>query len=79
MTKTDLSLVRWFTDLGRADIPVVGGKNASLGEMVCNLSAAGIQVPGGYATTALAYWQFLEANKLKERMAAKLAELDKGG
>ena len=79
MTKKDLSLVRWFSDLGRADTPIVGGKNASLGEMVCNLRDAGINVPGGYATTALAYWQFLEANDLKARMTAKLAELDKKG
>ena len=79
MTKKDLSLVRWFSDLGRADTPIVGGKNASLGEMVCNLRDAGINVPGGYATTASAYWQFLEANDLKARMTAKLAELDKKG
>ena len=79
MTKKDLSLVRWFSDLGRADTPIVGGKNASLGEMVCNLRDAGINVPGGYATTAFAYWQFLEANDLKARMTAKLAELDKKG
>jgi pyruvate,water dikinase len=79
MTKKDLSLVRWFSDLGRTDTAIVGGKNASLGEMVCKLRDAGINVPGGYATTALAYWQFLDANDLKVRLTAKLAELDKKG
>ncbi len=78
MTK-DISLVRWFSDLGRADTAIVGGKNASLGEMVCNLRESGIHVPGGYATTAHAYWEFLEANEMKARMAAKLDELDKDG
>ena len=73
------ALIRWFSDLGRADTAIVGGKNASLGEMVCNLSASGIRVPGGFATTAAAYWSFLEANELKARMAAKLGELGKGG
>lgn len=78
MTK-GISLVRWFSDLGRADSAIVGGKNASLGEMVCNLRESGIHVPGGYATTAHAYWEFLKANELKARMAAKLDELDKDG
>ncbi len=78
MTK-DLSVVRWFSDLSRADTPIVGGKNASLGEMVCNLRDSGIRVPGGFATTAAAYWSFLEADELKARMAAKLDELAKDG
>jgi pyruvate,water dikinase len=47
MTKRDLSLIRWSSDLGHADSPIVGGKNASLGEMVCNLRDAGISVLGG--------------------------------
>jgi pyruvate,water dikinase len=71
MTK-DLSLVRWFSDLSRADTAIVGGKNSSLGEMIGKLRESGINVPGGYATTAHAYWEFLEANELKARMAAKL-------
>ncbi len=78
MTK-DLSLVRWFSDLSRADTAIVGGKNSSLGEMIGKLRESGINVPGGYATTAHAYWEFLEANELKARMAAKLNELDKDG
>lgn len=78
MTK-DLSLVRWFSGMSRADTAIVGGKNSSLGEMIGKLRESGINVPGGYATTAYAYWEFLEANELKARMAAKLDELDKDG
>ena len=48
-----------FQSLGIADIPEVGGKNASLGEMISNLSSSGVQVPGGFATTAQAYRDFL--------------------
>jgi len=71
----DVPLVRRLSDLGRADIAVVGGKNASLGEMIGKLQGAGIKVPGGFATTAAAYWQLLEHNKLKEPVSAKLGEL----
>ncbi|MDT8452660.1 MAG: phosphoenolpyruvate synthase [Gammaproteobacteria bacterium] len=75
----ETSLVRWFTDLGREDTAIVGGKNSSLGEMVSKLEESGIRVPGGFATTADAYWAFLEANELKSRMTRKLEELDKQG
>ncbi len=75
----DTALIRWFTDLGRADTAIVGGKNASLGEMVCELRESGIRVPGGFATTAAAYWSFLEANKLRARLVAKLDELGRSG
>ena len=46
------STIAWFADLGLADIDQVGGKNASLGEMVRNLTSAGVRVPNGFATTA---------------------------
>jgi pyruvate,water dikinase len=64
-----------LAELGRGDLARVGGKNASLGEMIGRLAGAGIRVPGGFATTAHAYWRFLEANQLTERIAAKLGEL----
>lgn len=67
--------VRWFADLTRGDIAIVGGKNASLGEMIGKLQATGIRVPGGFATTAAAYWLLLESNDLAPRIARKLAEL----
>ena len=47
-------LVMWFNDLKRSDVDKVGGKNSSLGEMITTLGAAGIKVPGGFATTAAA-------------------------
>ena len=56
--------IRWFETLRAGDVPVVGGKNASLGEMVHTLKAEGIRVPDGFATTAKAYWHFLETNNL---------------
>jgi len=68
-------LLRRLSDLGRADVALVGGKNASLGEMIGSLKDAGIKVPDGFATTASAYWQFLDANALREPIATKLGEL----
>ena len=47
--------VLWYEDLGMNDVDRVGGKNASLGEMISNLSNVGVQVPGGFATTSVSY------------------------
>ena len=63
---TQSPLVIWFEQLGKGDVPTVGGKNASLGEMVCHLTGQGVRVPDGFATTADAYWRFVKANKLEE-------------
>ena len=68
--------VRWFSELGLADLAQVGGKNSSLGEMVSNLAAAGVRVPDGFATTADAYRRFLGDTGLAERIADELAGLD---
>ncbi len=62
--------------LSMADVPRVGGKNASLGEMIRNLSGAGVKVPGGFATTSQAFWDFLDHNDLRARIQARLAGLD---
>ena len=70
------ALVRWFSDLGRTDIAIVGGKNASLGEMITTMRAAGIRVPAGFATTAAAYWSLLERNGLAAAISSELARLD---
>lgn len=70
--------VIWFDKLGRGDVPRVGGKNASLGEMVRHLGAEGVAVPPGFATTADAYWRFVEANRLKEAIEAALNDLKAG-
>ena len=59
-------LLRWFSDLTVNDVPLVGGKNASLGEMVATLASEGVPVPNGFATTAEAYWLFLDASGLRE-------------
>jgi len=68
--------VAWLKDLRLADLPQVGGKNASLGEMTAALSNAGIRVPGGFATTADAFREFLTASKLGERIDQRLKGLD---
>ncbi len=59
------------------DVGLVGGKNASLGEMIKNLQAQGVRVPGGFATTSDAYWAFIEANELKTPIREELARWDK--
>jgi pyruvate,water dikinase len=63
-------------ELGMHDVEVVGGKNASLGEMIGNLSNLGVSVPGGFATTAAAYREFLSANRLDQKVAELLDGLD---
>jgi pyruvate,water dikinase len=68
--------VRWLRDLGMDDVPSVGGKNASLGEMICHLTKVGVQVPGGFATTADAYREFLAKDGLDTRIQAELDRLD---
>ncbi len=68
--------VIWFDSLGMNDVDRVGGKNASLGEMISNLSAAGVSVPGGFATTAAAYWDYLDETGLRDRIGEALSGLD---
>ncbi len=70
------ALVLWFQQLGKHDVERVGGKNASLGEMISNLSNAGVSVPGGFATTAQAYRDFLEQSGLNKRIHDILETLD---
>ncbi len=70
--------VIWFADLDRSDVGRVGGKNASLGEMIRYLAGAGIRVPDGFATTADAYWEFLELNELREKIARQATRLREG-
>ncbi len=68
--------VRWFSELGLADLEQVGGKNSSLGEMVRSLSAAGVRVPDGFATTADAFRRFIAQTRLGDLINAKLKGLD---
>ncbi|EZQ20125.1 phosphoenolpyruvate synthase [Pseudomonas sp. G11-1] len=71
-----LEYVVSFEQLGVGDVERVGGKNASLGEMISNLAGAGVSVPGGFATTADAYREFLEQSGLNDRINAALDVLD---
>src|SRR5207302_7990997 len=73
---TRLKYVVNFDRLGMGDVERVGGKNASLGEMIVQLSQAGIRVPGGFATTADAFREFLDASALAARIEARLKGLD---
>ena len=68
--------VIWFENLRMTDVENVGGKNASLGEMISQLTEKGVRVPGGFATTADAYRRFLAHEGLSERINAALAALD---
>ncbi|WP_274584823.1 phosphoenolpyruvate synthase [Neisseria leonii] len=68
--------VIWFENLRMTDVERVGGKNASLGEMISQLTEKGVRVPGGFATTAEAYRAFLAHNGLNGRISAALAALD---
>ena len=68
--------VLWYSNLGMNDVEIVGGKNASLGEMISNLAASGVKVPNGFATTAEAYREFLKFEGLDERIQSQLNSLD---
>lgn len=72
MTGKDEQLILWFDELNREDIPVVGGKSSSLGELT---SRTNVPVPYGFATTAYAYRYFVQAAGLQDKIAAKMAEL----
>jgi pyruvate,water dikinase len=78
MSSTNLAtaLVAPFEHLRMTDVEAVGGKNASLGEMISQLAASGVRVPGGFATTAHAFRQFLQHGGLTEKINARLADLN---
>ena len=68
--------IKWFADITIADIPLVGGKNASLGEMVRELTGKGVKVPDGFAITAEAYRHFIREAQIDERIRTTLSDLD---
>ncbi|SCY70093.1 phosphoenolpyruvate synthase [Nitrosospira sp. Nl5] len=72
----DSQYVVWFDALRMTDVSKVGGKNASLGEMISQLTQAGVRVPGGFATTANAYRDFLAHGELAQRIEKRLSGLD---
>lgn len=73
-----MQTIRWFDDISAEGTAVVGGKNASLGEMIGQLQRAGIRVPDGFTTTAEAYWAFVDANDLRDRVAEQIDRLHDG-
>ena len=73
-----MTWIRWFDDMGMADVATVGGKNASLGEMRRALTPLGIRIPDGFATTADAYRDFMRAADLERVIRGSLADIDIG-
>lgn len=71
-----VSSIRWFEEIGIEDVPLVGGKNASLGEMYRELASQGVKVPNGFAITADAYRSFLRAAKLDRTIEEILQRLN---
>lgn len=68
--------IRWFKDISIQDIPLVGGKNASLGEMFSQLTNVGVIVPNGFCVTSDGYWRFLAYNKYEDKIRLILEEMD---
>ena len=71
-----MKYVKWLNEVTIDDLPLVGGKNASLGEMTQELSAQGINVARGFAITSNAYWRYLDYNGLREKIKRELDGLD---
>lgn len=76
--ENDNKYILWFNEIGIEDVPLVGGKNASLGEMYQNLESKGIKVPNGFAITAEAYRYFLDYSEIGDEIEKILADLDTG-
>ncbi len=70
-------LVKQFNEIGIQDVPIVGGQNASLGELITSLSQFGISVPDGFATTADAFWMFIDNNGLRNQLIELMHQLDR--
>ena len=73
---TETKNILWFEDINLSHLPEVGGKNASLGEMISQLAESNVNVPGGFATTSTAFWSFIQQTKLDEKINAILTPLD---
>ena len=70
------TFIKWFNEIGMDDVSLVGGKNASLGEMYQHLVPQGIRIPNGFAVTAQAYFYFIETNQLNQKIQDLLSDLD---
>ncbi|MCD4757419.1 MAG: phosphoenolpyruvate synthase [Arcobacteraceae bacterium] len=71
-----MKYIKFFNQIDINDVSLVGGKNASLGEMYSSLGSLGVKVPNGFATTSEAYWLLIEENNLKDKIKAILSDLD---
>jgi len=75
--KRDSKYIRWFEEIKIGDIPIVGGKNASLGEMYHELTSQGVKIPNGFAVTAEAYWYVIESAGILGELKDAMVGLDK--
>lgn len=75
--KQDAKYIRWFEDIRIEDVPLVGGKNASLGEMYRELTRQGVRIPNGFAVTAEAYWHVINLAGILSDLKKTMAGLDK--
>ena len=69
--------IRWFEEVGIEDVPLVGGKNASLGEMYRDLTTQGVKIPDGFAVTAEPYWYVVNPAGILDELMESMAGLDK--
>ncbi len=76
MIQKNREFILWFKEISIKDVPLVGGKNASLGEMFTQLTSKGVNVPDGFALTVNFYWKFIKANGLDKKLSAFFKELD---
>src|SRR4030065_2357832 len=75
--KKDAKYVRWFEEIRIEDVPLVGGKNASLGESYRELTSQGVKIPNGFAVTAEAYWYVIESAGILDELKDTMVGLDK--
>jgi len=76
MSDNKSKYIRWFEETTIDDVPIVGGKNASLGEMYRELTSKGVKIPNGFSVTAEAYWHTLEAGGILEKLKSTMEGLD---
>jgi len=75
--KQPAQYIRWFEQITIEDVPLVGGKNASLGEMYRDLGSQGVKIPNGFATTAEEYWHVANSTGILDKLKEAMAGLDK--
>ena len=75
--KNDAKYIKWFEEIKIEDVPLVGGKNASLGEMYRELTPQGVKLPNGFAVTAEAYWYMVKSGNILPEIKKMLAGINK--